>query len=486
MSDRNKLKLIPLPRDVRFPGGSCALKGEADGIVFTPDPTLPPEGYVLKLDNGSISAAASADAGFFYAKQTLRQLRAAYGDRCENLVIRDAPKLPYRGFLVDCCRHFYGVEELKRLIDAAALFKLNRFHWHLTDDQGWRIEIKKYPLLTSVGGFRSGSHFGGVDEGTAHGGFFTQAEIKEIVAYCADRHIEVLPEIEMPGHFTAAIAAYPFLGCTGEPMEPVQKEGIYPNVLCVGSEEAVAFMKDVLTEVCALFPGRYIHIGGDEAPRTRWRACPKCTEKMRELGLADYDALQGRFIKEIAAFLREKGKTAVTWNESLQGGCLTGADVTVQRWMDRKQLCPGFAATGGMLIESDFYHYYFDYPYGMTPLKKAFGWDPFRGVGEGAVTGVEGALWTEYVRTFEDLSQKLFPRLFAVAERGWSGLPPRPYRDFRAAAEALIPLLDDLGLPTLPPSAWDPGAGARLKQVISFFKGSLTPDFLKQMRENNK
>ena len=472
--------LLPPPRELRVTGPSAALPKNV-GVTETHAPTLPAEAYELKIENGAVTVAASSKAGAFYAKRTLAQIRAACGNACADLVIRDAPVLSYRSFLIDSCRHFYGVEELKRVIDLAASFKLNRFHWHLTDDQGWRIEIKRRPLLTEVGGFRSGSRFGGVDEGKAHGGFFSQEQIREIVDYCADRCIEVVPEIDMPGHFTAAIAAYPFLGCTGEPMEPAQKEGIFPNVLCVGNEQAAAFIKDVLDEVCALFPGRYLHIGGDEAPRARWRACEKCAARMRELGLTDHDELQGVFMKEIAAFLRKKGKTAITWNESLRGGRLSPEDAAVQRWMDRERLCGAFARRGGKVIESDFYHYYFDYPYGMTPLKKAFNYDPFRALGKTAVIGVEGTLWTEYVRSFDDLLEKLFPRLLVIAERGWSGIPSRPYGDFRAAAETL---LQEISPSAPPPAAWDPAAAVRLKQVRDFFRGSLSFDLLRQMREN--
>lgn len=476
--------LIPYPKQIGFSAGAPLLPADAP-VTFTYAPGLGEEAYVLKTANGAVNVTASADAGRFYAEQTLMQLSAAGGLR-EGLDIHDAPAFSYRGFMIDCCRHFYGVQELKRLIDAAARFKLNRFHWHLTDDQGWRIEIKKYPLLTEVGSKRSGSRFGGINEGKPHGGFFTQTEIREVVDYCAARHIEVIPEIEMPGHFTAAISAYPFLGCTGEPMEPVQKEGIYPNVLCVGSDEAVSFMKDVLGEVCALFPGRYVHIGGDEAPRKRWQACEKCAARMKRLGLADYDALQGSFIEEIAAFLREKGKTAITWNESLRGGCLSPENVIVQRWMDRDNLCAGFTKRGGSVIESDFYHYYFDYPYGMTPLRKAFTYDPAEKTGAQGILGVEGALWTEYVRSFHDLCQKLFPRLLAVAERGWSGAPGRSYADFTAAVQALLPLLGEGVAPMLPPDCWDPGMRRRLKEVASFFKGPLSADTLRQLLENRE
>ncbi|MBQ7541188.1 MAG: beta-N-acetylhexosaminidase [Clostridia bacterium] len=470
--------LIPLPRDVRYTGGTSVLRDECP-VTVSDAPELPDEAYTLRIENGEVKIAASSEAGAFYARMTLEQIRAVCGGRCDDLVISDAPVLPYRGFLIDSCRHFYGTDELKRLIDAAARFKLNKFHWHLTDDQGWRIEIERYPLLTQVGAYRSNSRFGGVDEGTPHAGFFTKEQIGEIVAYCAERCIEVIPEIDMPGHFTAAVAAYPFLGCTGETVEPQQEEGIFPNVLCVGNDKAVSFVKDVLDEICELFPGRYIHIGGDETPRAHWRSCEKCTAEMNRLGLSDHDALQGVFIRGIASYLQQKGKTAITWNESLRGNCLSPQDVIVQRWMDRKKLCRDFAQAGGRLIESDFYHYYFDYPCGMTPLHKAFAFDPFRAQ---TPFGVEGALWTEYVRTFDDLCEKLFPRLFAVAERGWSGFPSRSGRDFRAAVLALLPTLQRLQIPTLPPSRWDPGAVARLRETKVFFKGVLTPELLRQAR----
>ena len=477
--------LIPKPKATEYIGGCSSLSADCR-VTVTDAPEMSEEAYRLRIEKGEVEITASSQAGVFYARKTLEQILTACGGMCDDLVICDAPSLSYRGFLIDSCRHFYGTEELKRLIETAARFKLNKFHWHLTDDQGWRIEIKKYPLLTEVGSVRRNSRFGGVAEGEMHGGFFTQEQIREIVEFCAERCIEVIPEIEMPGHFTAAIAAYPFLGCTGEPMEPEQKEGIFPNVLCVGSDRAVAFVKDVLDEVCGLFPGRFIHIGGDEAPRTRWRGCEKCLAKMRASGLTDFDALQGSFIKEIASYLNEKGKTAITWNESLKGGILSPEDVIVQRWMDRKNLCVDFAKRGGKLIESDFYHYYFDYPYGMTPLKKAFSYDPYSACGASAVTGVECCLWTEFVRSFGDLCEKLFPRLLVAAERGWSGFPSRSYREFRTALNRLLPVFEKADVSVLPPERWDPIALKRLKEVLRFFKGSLSLDVIHQAFDSQK
>ena len=474
-----KPSLIPLPRSITYTPGVSHITARSP-VAVRSDPALPEEAYVLTVADDSVEIAASSPAGEFCARQTLAQIVATCKGSCDNLVIEDAPVLSYRSFMVDSCRHFYGVDELKHLIDAAALFKMNKFHWHLTDDQGWRIEIKKYPLLTEVGGRRRNSLFGGVDEGCEHAGYFTQEQIGEIVDYCAVRHIEVVPEIEMPGHFTAALAAYPFLGCTGEEMEPTMREGIFPNVLCVGSDDAISFIRDVLTEVCLLFPGRYIHIGGDEAPRTHWQQCPRCRAKMNALGLSGFDELQGAFIGEIAAFLIEKGKTAITWNESLKGGKLQPGDALVQRWMDRKKLTAGFAARGGKVIESDFYHYYCDYPYGMTPLKKTFRYDPFAETGAASVVGVECNMWTEFVRSFDDLCEKLFPRLTAVAERGWRGCPARDYCDYLSAVEALCPMLADIGILMLPAEKWDPPARRRLGEVWSFFRGSLNRETLQQ------
>ena len=475
-----KPNLLPAPRKIRYINGASRLC-DATPVTVRQSDSLPPEGYELALENNRVLITAGDAAGEFYARQTLAQMIASCGGECDNLVIRDAPVLPYRSVLIDCCRHFYGVEDLKKLIDAAAMCKLNVLHWHLTDDQGWRIEIKRHPLLTEVGATRPDSRFGGVIEGQPHSGFFTQAQVREIVDYCAARHIEVVPEIDMPGHFTAALAAHPALGCTGEPVAVEMTAGIFPHVLCVGNPEAVRFAKDVLDEVCDLFPGRYLHIGGDETPRTAWKACDRCNARMQALGLASYDALQGAFIKEIAAYLKKKGKTAITWNESLKGNQLGAQDVIVQRWMERKPLARAFAKAGGRVIESDFYHYYCDYPYGMTPLKKSFSYDPQKATGQtDALLGVEGCLWTEYVRSFDDLCEKLFPRLLAVAERGWSGFPTRSYQSFLEAVEALRPQLAAGGIPMRQRADWDLPPWRRLPDIYRFFKGSLTPDLLRQ------
>ncbi|MBR2730494.1 MAG: beta-N-acetylhexosaminidase [Clostridia bacterium] len=475
-----KPQLLPCPRKLRRISGASRLD-EATPVATQRSAALPPEGYALTLENDRVQITAADDAGEFYARQTLRQMIETCGGACDNLEIEDAPVLAYRAFHVDCCRHFYGVDDLKKLIEAAARFKLNVFHWHLTDDQGWRLEIKRYPRLTEVGATRPDSRFGGVIEGKPHSGYFTQAQVREIVAFCAARHIEVVPEIELPGHFTAAMAAYSFLGCTGAPVEIEMTAGIFPHVLCVGNPEAREFVRQVLDEVCALFPGRYLHIGGDEAPRAAWQGCAHCRERMEQRGLPSFDALQGDYIKELAAYLKEKGKTAITWNESLKGGQLGADDVLVQRWMERKPLTKPFAQAGGRVIEADFYHYYFDYPYGMTPLKKSFSFDPFKKTGAPtSVFGVEGCLWTEFVRSFNDLCEKLFPRLLAVAERGWSGFPTRSFPAFLEAVEAQRAPLAALGIPMRPRVDWDLPPHRRLPDIIRFFKGSLTPDLLRQ------
>ena len=466
-----KPALVPYPRKITYIGGVSRVTQDTP-VFASPGGSHGGEGYSLSVDNGKVHIEYSAPAGEFYARRTLQRIIDTCGGECDNLIIEDSPVLEFRSFMVDSCRHFYGKDELKKLIDTAADFRFNKFHWHLTDDQGWRVEIKKYPLLTEIGSVRKDSTFGGVIEGKEHGGFFTQEDISEIVAYCAQRHIEIIPEVDIPGHFTAALAAYPQFGCKGEAPEIKTLQGIFANVLCAGNDDAVRFAKDILDEICALFPGRYIHIGGDEAPRTHWEECEKCSAKARELGENGYDKLQGKLMKELADYLAGKGKKAITWNESLKGGIIQPGDVTVQRWMDNKNLCSAFAQAGGEIIESDFYHYYCDYPYGMTPLKKTFSYNPYAKCGD-AVKGIEAPIWTEYIRTFDDLCQKLYPRAAAAAERAWSGYPSRRYKDFESDFIRLIPLLEKSGISQLPPAKWNLPFYSRLGDILGFFRGSI-------------
>ena len=325
------------------------MTGKRGGVIrFGLNPNMGTEEYFLQVKPDGVNVEASAFGGFFYAIQTLKQMLPAevYGNQKANaawllpcVTILDAPRFDYRGIHLDPCRHFWTVEETKRYIDIAAAYKLNRLHWHLTEDQGWRMEIKKYPKLTEVGAWRNGTCIGkdfDSNDGIRYGGFYTQDEMREIVAYAAERNVTVIPEVDLPGHMVAALAAYPELGCTGGPYEVWTRWGVSEDVLCVGKEETFTFLEDVLTEVMDIFPSEYIHIGGDECPKNRWRNCPLCQARIKELGLKAHDnftaeeELQCYVTSRIQKFLNEHGRKIIGWDEILEGSLAPGA--TVMSW----------------------------------------------------------------------------------------------------------------------------------------------------------
>lgn len=480
-----KPSIIPLPEKMEYTGGSSVINDNSD-IVKLIDKTIKSEGYRLQIKDDKVYISYSDEAGLFYALQTLTQVKETCGVVCNNLLIEDSPAFSHRGFSLDCCRHFFSVEEVKKIIDVAALYKFNVFHWHLTDDQGWRLPSEKYPLLNVIGCSRKNSTFGGVIEEGEYSYFYTKSEIFEIVNYCRERFIEVIPEVDMPGHTTSVLASYNNLGCTGEKVELTTKEGIFDTVLCLGNPDSVKFAKNIIDEVCDLFPGKYIHIGGDEAPRTKWKNCPKCKEKMKELDITDYDEYQGYFIKEIALYIKAKGKTAITWNESLKGNIPGANDVIVQRWMDRKNLSYEFANNGGKIIETDFYHYYCDYPYGMTPVGKTYKYHPISKKlnNKSSVIGIEAEMWTEYIRNFDDLCEKFFPRFMAVAERSWCGDKNYNYNDFVQRQEKLRNLTESYGITIIPKEKWDIKPSKRLADILNHFKGSLNIELIKDAFDN--
>ena len=416
------------------------------------DAAMPADGYRLEITPGRAEIVAGSAAGAFYAVQTLRQLipAAAYGAANVRAVelpvvtIEDKPCLGYRGMMLDVCRHFFTVDEVKEALDIMALHKLNVFHWHLTDDQGWRIEIKKYPKLTEVGSVRSrtliGRDPGGeYDENckfdeTPYGGYYTQDEIRDIVAYAAERQITIIPEIEMPGHAVAALASYPWLGCRGEGYEVWTSWGVNKDIFCVGKETTFEFLQNVLDEVCDLFPGEYIHIGGDEAPRDSWKTCPHCQKRMKELGLEKEAQLQSYLVARIEKYLNAKGRKIIGWDEILEGGVTPTA--TVMSWRGAEG---GIAAAkqGNDAIMVPYQYLYLDYSQtrdqavygeplaidsGLT-LEKCYSFDPFAGLNEeerAHIKGVQANLWTEYIADFGHVQHMLLPRLSAAAEIAWS------------------------------------------------------------------
>ncbi|PKA83021.1 hexosaminidase [Ulvibacter sp. MAR_2010_11] len=440
---------------------------EAD-ILISLDTTLPAEGYTLEISGDKILLKASDAGGAFYGVQILRQLLPVQLEKqtakiqraiqIPQLNITDAPKFAYRGMHFDVSRHFFPKEFIKKYIESLALLKMNYFHWHLTDDQGWRIEIKKYPKLTSHAAFREETLIGHYNatpqefDEKRYGGFYKQEEIAEIVAFASKYNVTIIPEIEMPGHAQAAISAYPELGCTGESVPVATKWGVFEEIFCP-KEETFTFLKDVLTEVMVLFPGEYIHIGGDEAPKTRWENCEHCQKLIKDNNLKDEQGLQSYFIKEIEAFVNSKGKKIIGWDEILEGGLAPNATVMSWRGLDG-----GIAAAKEKhkVIMTPTSHAYFDYYQadnadeplaigGFLPLKKVYGFNPIpKELSEEEaqfIWGAQGNIWTEYIQTEEQVDYMAFPRMLAMSEVVWSGTSEnleKAYPEFLSRVEPFL------------------------------------------------
>ena len=467
-----RFNIVPRPNSVENLGGYSSCRSIRKEIVS--EGALGSEGYRLTVEKNSVLLEANTDRGIFYGEKTFEQL--VFCGKVPCAVIEDKPRFAYRGFMVDSARHMQTVEELKKLIDAAALLKFNTFHWHLSDDQGFRIESEKLPLLNEKGSWRKGDDFGARHTDTAYGGYYTKQEIRDIVAYCAERFIEVIPEIDLPGHTTAIIHSYPHLSCKKEEIAVKTKQGIFDDILCAGDSRTLEFLLELIDEVAELFPGERFHIGGDEAPKKRWEECELCKAKLNELGLESFEQLQGWLTAEITKHLEAKGKKVTVWNESLAAGNLPEG-ITVQRWMDPKNKSTIWANRANFVINSDFYHYYCDYPYHMTPLKKTYNYTPLpKGVApvmEKYVLGIECPMWTEYIYTFDRFCYMAFPRFAAVAERAWTPEARCSHESFCERFEALMPLLDSMGIHPAPAYEWNPTPAKRLAGTLSFFKDKI-------------
>ncbi len=416
------------------------------------------EGYTLVINSFNILIEANELNGLFYGVQTLRQLFDPYINSVAkvegidwvlpSVVIYDKPEFSWRGLNLDCCRHFMTKNFVKRYIDLLAYHKFNTLHWHLTEDQAWRIEIKKYPELTKKGAFRT------YDDGTVYGGYYTQEDIKEVVDYAVSRFINVVPEIEMPGHSTAAISCYPEISCTGGPFDVGTLWGIYYDIYCAGNEKTFEFLEDVITEVVELFPSKYIHIGGDEAPKNRWKNCQKCQQRIKDENLKDEHELQSYFIKRMEKFINSKGKQIVGWDEILEGGL--APEATVQSWRGVKGAIEA-AQQGHDVIVSPTSHCYFDYPVDVTDLQKVYSFDPvppeLTEAERKHVLGSEGNMWTEYAPQ-ELVDDRLFPRLLALSEVVWTYPAERDFEEFRQRVQKHYKRLDlmsvNYGLETKP------------------------------------
>ena len=425
-------------------------KSEGDNnIIFIYDGSLKAEGYILDIKPENIIIKSKDGAGAFYAVQTLKQIVPVQAFETPldlialplpTMTVKDEPHFPYRGFMLDCSRHFWSVDAIKEVLDILAMHKMNRFHWHLTEDQGWRIEIKKYPLLTKVGSLREQTttgHNEGLD-GIPYGGYYTQKDIKEIVRYAKERFITIIPEIEIPGHSLGALSAYPELGCRGESgnYKTWSYWGVSNQIACAGKETTFKFWKNVLNEVMKLFPGEYIHIGGDEAPRDEWKECELCQQRIKDNNLKNEAELQSYVNARIEEILKKKGRKLIGWDEILEGG--VSKDATIMSWRGSEG---GIAAAkkGNYVIMSPNSHCYFDYRQttdrkdeldsngSYIPLRKAYMYNPYEGLNESEqkyILGVQANLWTEYVTTPMQLQYKTLPRLAAIAEIGWSNPAP--------------------------------------------------------------
>ena len=470
-------KLIPAPEKFDILSAEVFPYTAADAERID-DASLPAEGYRLRADGDGLKIYCSSDAGFFYGKITAEWLSA--DNRMPHAEILDRPVFGHRGFMIDCARHFFPVETLLRRIEAASKLKLNVFHWHLSDDQGWRAEIEGYPRLTSIGSYRTGTR----GDGRPVKGFYTKEDMKKVVSFAAERHISVMPEIDIPGHMSAAIAAYPSLSCDGGEIAVKDSFGIHENVLCAGKETSYRFIDRIVDEMSEIFPFGYFHIGGDEALRLKWLDCEDCQRKMAEEGLADEDELQAYLMNYAAARLAEKGKTAVVWNDGMRGANIS-KDIVMQYWKDdsvsRKRAVAAIN-DGTKAIISPFFSYYLDYPYGMTPLKKTYACDPvLKGISAKAVTGVECELWTEYIADENALDAKLFPRIAAVAERGWSKYV-RDYGDFKSRLTAAYNIFDNVGVKYATIKEADPGPVKRLTGLLKFGFGVLDATMMQSLK----
>lgn len=427
------------------------------------DTAVGPETYWIAPGDGAtiLVLRATTVEGLFRGTRTVLQLaeQAARNPGIACVRITDQPRFPWRGMHLDVCRHFFPVDFVKKYIDLLARYKMNTFHWHLTDDQGWRIEIKKYPKLTEVGAWRSGSQYGPYSQRTyddkRYGGFYTQDQIREVVAYAKARHVTVVPEIEMPGHALAALASYPELGCTGGPYEVQKGWGVFDDVFCP-KEETFTFLQNVLTEVMDLFPGEYVHIGGDECPKTRWKTCPHCQALMKKEGLKDEHELQSYFIRRIDAFVTTKSRKIIGWDEILEGGLAPNAAVMSWRGTEGGTAAAQQQHDAVMCPGSHCYldHYQGDPAHeplaigGFTTVQKAYSYEP---VPDGLsaeeakhILGTQGNVWTEYILTPEHVEYMAVPRMIALAEVGWSPKDQRDEGGFIRRLEQEFPALDAL------------------------------------------
>ena len=430
-----------------------------NGFITLKKADIVKEGYKLTVTKDGITVEAADESGAVWALTTVTELTAE-GEALPIVTIEDAPHYGHRGLSLDCSRHFFTADEVKKVIDQMTRVKLNVLHWHLVDDQGWRIECKTLPLLHETTGT-----------------YYTQEEIRSVIEYARVRGMEIIPEIDMPGHTRSMIAAYPHLSCFGEKTELCQFGGIFEKILCPGKDETFEFIEKLLTEVCALFPDDRFHIGGDEAPKTEWKKCPHCKARMEALGLTDYEDLQGYFTKRVVAILKKHGKRAVCWNDVLESKDVDTGNI-IQYWTAQHEApVPAFIERGGKVIFSNMSALYFDYPHGINSLNKVYHYQPVvmgKSYADSPnMLGYEAALWSEQVETPEHLEELLFPRLYAVSEIAWN--EAGDYADFEHRAEKKIEIAAKQGVNCMTKDGWNPEGEARVQSAATFIAHMMNP-----------
>jgi len=445
-------------------------------IIFSKNENLANEEYTLDVKMHKVTVSASSYKGFLYAIETMKQMlpAAIYGKKAAPMecwkmkcaYIKDKPRFAYRGMHLDCARHFFNIDEVKKYLDIMAIYKLNTFHWHLTDDQGWRIEIKKYPKLTQIGAYRNGTMMGhdmNSNDGIRYGGFYTQDQIRDIVAYAAKLGISIIPEIDLPGHMSAALASYPELGCTGGPYQVRTMWGISHDVLCPGKESTFDFIEDVLSEIMDLFPSEYIHIGGDECPKDTWKTCPNCQKRIKELGIEGNNVhsaeqlLQNYVTARVQDFVNGHGRKIIGWDEVLEGKLAEGA--TVMSWRGVKGGIEA-AGKGFDVIMTPNTYMYFDFLQskekdkeplaigGYLPIDSVYAYEPYKGLPESDlkhIIGVQANLWTEFIASNEHLEYNLLPRMAALSEVQWCDGDNKDFERFKASMTHSFEIYDILG-----------------------------------------
>lgn len=460
-------------------------------VLKAGDKSIPAEGYVLNISAKAITITGSTPAGVFYGIQTLRKSLPIVKDEATVEIpaaeVTDAPRFGYRGMMLDCGRHYFSADFVKEYIDLIALHNMNRFHWHLTEDQGWRLPVEGYPKLIEVGSKRHGTtlgHDSEVLDGIEYGGYYTDAEIRDIVKYAADRYITIIPEIDMPGHMMSALASYPELGCTGGPYQTGQYWGVYKDVLCAGNPETYKFVEAVLDKVCELFPGQYIHIGGDESPRERWESCPKCQAMIAEQHLVAKEGksaealLQGYFTRRVQAYLESKGKKIIGWDELL--GCDVDTTATIMSWRGAE---PGAQAAqmDHDVIMSPNSNAYFDYYQsekpndeppaigGFLPVEKVYSFEPMAdkltAKARQHIIGVQANLWTEYISVPNQAEYMVLPRMAAICEVQWMQPDKKDYNAFKTRLDGFRHIYDLYGL-TYAHHLWPDEFRKALKEIL--------------------